>query len=186
MDHSLFFSLSFTCPLGFLPLKPTATLTIIPRPQQCNFKLLSRVLSQVRNLRSSAHLKHSNITTGFYKTLEHSLPFHFLKIMHNIKQRINWRWSQLGTPNFSLTRCNQVVHLLGFCGVNWFASTSSALPVTYHSSTGFPSSKNVLTSFVLSSSLLVMLKHLFFLNPLLISTALLKLYFLHIPHNSLS
>lgn len=73
-----------------------------------------------------------------------------------------------------------------FFGVNLFASTLSALLVSYHSFTRFPSSINVLTSFIISSLLLVILKCLFFLNPL---TALLKyssqtIQFTHLKYKS--
>lgn len=115
-----------------------------------------------------------HISTGFYKMLKKSTtrspPTIFFLIKHNTKKKEGKKSTclQHGTPNFSYlvppedtTWC-----LLAFCGVNWFASTLAALFPSYHSSTRFPSSKNVLTSFVVSSLLLVILKHLFFLKPL--------------------
>lgn len=114
-----------------------------------------------------AHLKCANIPTGFHKILEKSIPpkIFFKKIIHNIKQEPKERTKystcvQHETLNFFLIWCHWVVRLLGFCGVSWFAGTSSALLVSYHSCTGFPSSKIVLTSFVISSPLLVILKGL--------------------------
>ena len=64
-------------------------------------------------------------------------------------------------PLIFLIWCHRVIHLPGFCGVNWFASTLPLLLVSYHSSTRFPSFKNVLASIAISSLLLVILKHFF-------------------------
>lgn len=104
-------------------------------------KQLSWVLAQTRNLGSSAHSKHANIYTGFYK-IQKSTPLpskkKILKIIHNIKQT-NSRCLQHGTPNFFIC-CHQVVCLPGFWGVNGFVSTSSVL-VTYHFTTRFPFSR---------------------------------------------
>lgn len=112
-----------------------------------------------------------HISTGFYKMLKKSTtpspPTNVFKLntIQKKKKEKNQRVYSM-EPLIFLIWCHQVIRLLAFCGVNWFASTSSALLASYHSSTRFPSSKNVLTSFVVSSLLLVILKHLFFLNPL--------------------
>ena len=82
-------------------------------------------------------------------------------------------------PLIFLIWCHQVIHLPGFCGVNWFASTLPLLLVSYHSSARFPSSKNVLTSIAISSLLLVILKHFF---GILCFYSLLK-HSSHIPYN---
>lgn len=82
---------------------------------------MSQVLSQVGILGSSAHLNHSNIAMGFYKTLKSTpAPPKLFKIICNIKQTINWRYLQHRIPNFFFIWCHLVPpgHWSSeFCGV---------------------------------------------------------------------
>ena len=81
-------------------------------------------------------------------------------IIPNAEQKKNGQHIYSLDPLIFLIWCHQLIHLPGFCGVNWFASTLPLLLVSYHSFARFPSSKNVLTSIAISS-LLVILKHFF-------------------------
>ena len=105
------------------------------------------------------------LQTEFYKMVKDSHPppkSFFSQIVYNVKQKYQYINSM--EP---LISCLMLPGHLSSWGLWCEWVRQHVLCFATHltlSSPGFPSSKNVLTSFVLSSSLPVFLKHVLFLN----------------------
>lgn len=150
-------------------------------PEVCNatWKQLSRLLTQHETY-DLCTLKHSDIATGVYQTLE-SNPhlqkcfdfFNCVQYKRHSKSKMFIAWNpwflsylvQPGCPSSGVLGCELLCQ--------HFLCPASHWPLLQ----GFPSFWNMLMSFVLSSPFLIILKHLLFLNASLVLTAWLKLYY---------